>query len=68
MEDRRKEILKGLCELARTVAEDKYNWSEAADCFCGVDPKADFQFSPRVMDFITQAVKEKLNAQLGGKR
>jgi hypothetical protein len=63
-----KEVRARFCGLSTKVMENKFDLIEPADCFCGGNPMLDpsgYQFSAQVMQFIEQAVDEKL-AKEGG--
>jgi ribosomal protein L7/L12 len=62
---KKQEVLETLCELATKVMTEKFGCSVSADCFCGKNMHindATFSFSNEVMNFIIEAVNEKLNA------
>lgn len=61
MDNRKEEVIKTLCAIASGVAEKKFKWEEPADCICA-DSTVD-QFSPRVLDFIAEAVNQKLTEE-----
>jgi hypothetical protein len=58
---KRDEVLSRLCSLTSDVAF-LFHWQHPADCFCGThDPSYDpFCFSDKILQFIEDAVKEKV--------
>jgi hypothetical protein len=53
------DVIEQFCELATLVGDNVYHNKYAHDCFCNLT-RADFQFDPQVMQFIKDAVKEKM--------
>jgi hypothetical protein len=60
---KRPELLKILCQLAHMVAEEKYDGSLPANCFCNGYKAAGFDFHPEIAAFITVAVMDKLSKE-----
>jgi hypothetical protein len=60
---RKKEVLERLCELTAEVMRRKFNYEKAADCFCGKTPQHDFRFDREVLEFIAEAIREKLERE-----
>lgn len=57
----RKEVLIKLCEITTSVMERQYRGLYTADCFCNEDiDNPNFQFEPEILDFIQQAIAEKI--------
>lgn len=60
----KKEVIESFCELATKVGEEVFNHQFAHDCFCGASPMVTslhtFQFEKPVLDFIVDAVNEKI--------
>ena len=57
----KQEVMERLCTVTAEVAERRFGWGVAADCWCG---KSGFEFqsmSEKVIKFIEEAVEEKLN-------
>jgi hypothetical protein len=54
------------CGLASKVGSEVFNDQEPHDCFCGDNPVSDanFRMDKRVLDFIGQAVNEKIIKQM----
>jgi hypothetical protein len=62
----KQEILERFCQLSTTVMEEKFKCQEPADCFCNeynYRQNLNFQYSEKIMDFITKAVHEKLDQE-----
>jgi hypothetical protein len=53
-------VVERLCELATKVRDQHFGLLHPTDCFCEGASKFNFQFSPEVIEFIEQAVNEKL--------
>jgi hypothetical protein len=58
----RQQVLEALCVIAREVQYAKFHYAISADCFCGLNKMTwgNYEFSPQVIDFIREAVNEKL--------
>ncbi len=62
----REEVVKRLCALSSTVMTRRFGCDLAADCFCEdarqrrPDRIDEYRFDQEVLEFIEQAVKEKL--------
>ena len=68
----REQLLTRLCALGKVV-QDHLGYRYAADCFCGnnplgTDPRNDFRWDAEVVDFIDDAVREKVAALCGSPR
>lgn len=59
----KQEVLMSLCSICHSVMDKKFDYMEPADCFCVGSSDSNFQFSPKVLDFIRDAVREKLERQ-----
>lgn len=59
----KQEVIEKLCELCTIVGREKFESHYAHDCFCGRNPYkiGGFQFSQEVIDFVKEAIREKLN-------
>lgn len=59
------EVIEALCVLADKVGEHKFKHTVASDCFCQkVGPPDElFRFDEEVLQFIKDAVDEKLNKE-----
>lgn len=59
------EVKQELCSLCTEVNEKVFGFTYAADCFCGdkVCDHSGYRFDKEVLEFIKDAVKEKINAQ-----
>lgn len=59
---KKEEVLGSFCALSSEVGDHLKN-QFACDCFCGLNKMSDknFQFQKEVLDFICQAVKEKIS-------
>jgi len=58
------EVIEALCELADKVGEHIFNHTVASDCFCeNGGPDELFRFDEEVLQFIKDAVDEKLNKE-----
>lgn len=56
---KREDVIKKLCVLCTKVGESEhFDNKYAHDCFCG--EKEAFQFDRKILDFITDAIDEKL--------
>jgi hypothetical protein len=57
------------CDLSRKVMAEKFSYDFAADCFCGSNPMSgildEYRFEKEIMEFIEQAVEEKLAKEVG---
>lgn len=64
MNIRKDEVIKRLCALGTHVAERVYENQRPSNCFCGENPLTkdipSFQYSDKVLDFIRDAVYEKI--------
>ena len=59
---RKQEVITRLCALASVVGDKEFQNRHAHDCFCHKSlMECGFQFSDNVLEFIEQAVHEKLN-------
>ena len=58
----RDDVLRELCALASKVGAELFNDDYSHDCFCAerIADDTDFRFERSVMDFIKQAVEEKM--------
>jgi hypothetical protein len=56
----KQEILERLCDLCTRVMAREFGYLEPADCFCKHEPDLDFRFSPKVLQFIEEAVEAHL--------
>ena len=56
------ELIESYCKLACEVAKEIYEFPKIpADCFCGkTKPMLSFEHDPRILEFIKQAVYEKI--------
>lgn len=57
----KQEVIERLCDLCADVGEH-FEYYYAADCFCDDDDK-DFRFEEEVLEFIENAVKEKISCR-----
>ena len=58
------EVIEALCVLADKVGEQRFNHTVASDCFCeNGGPDESFRFDKEVLQFIKDAVDEKLNRE-----
>jgi len=57
------QVIKRLCALSSNVGSRKFKSSIPHDCFCedGKNSCFSFQFDEQIIEFIEQAVNEKLN-------
>ena len=60
------QVIKKFCELSGTVMRKKFKCSIPADCFCGENNSTcgDFQFEQCIIDFIKEAINEKLDKEM----
>jgi len=56
----KQEVLERLCELCKRVNSRKFHFSVPTCCFCGNPKDESFFFSEEVINFIEDAVDEKL--------
>ena len=58
---KKQEVIERFCSLQGEVAAHQ-KWEHAADCFCGVSkcPPQGYQNEGRALEFIKQAVAEKI--------
>jgi hypothetical protein len=58
------EVISKLCELVSKVGRQKFDSIYAHDCFCGENPFhiGIFHVDKPIMDFIEEAIEEKLKA------
>jgi hypothetical protein len=54
------DVIEQFCELATLVGDNVFHNKYAHDCFCLTFIKPGFQFDPLVIQFIKDAVKEKI--------
>ncbi len=60
------EVISAFCELSSEVMREKFSCDLPADCFCDDHYKPrfeNFQFSELIIDFIKEAVAEKLESE-----
>jgi len=59
---RKYEVIERLCSLTSEVMRGAYGCSIPADCFCGASKSkaSDFQFSEEIIEFVENAVWEKI--------
>lgn len=57
----KEEVVSRLCKLSTLVMQKHFKYQESADCFCDSSGNLSFSFSEDVIDFIEQAVKDKMN-------
>lgn len=58
------EVIEALCILANEAGEHRFNHTVASDCFCQYSgPDESFLFDEEVLQFIKDAVDEKLNRE-----
>lgn len=59
------EVIRNFCALSTKVMKEVYNYREAADCFCSDNntPDEHFVFSDSVMEFIDDAVNERIERE-----
>jgi hypothetical protein len=56
----KQEVLERLCSLCTEVMAREFSYALAADCICNPDHDPYFQFSPRILQFIEEAVGSRL--------
>lgn len=56
----KQQIIEEFCTLATEVNDKVFGYSVASDCFCTKDESSDYRFEEEVLDFIKDAVKEKI--------
>ena len=54
------QVLSGLCEISSQVG-DHFKNQLPADCFCNED--SHFQFDEKILNFIREAVQEKITKE-----
>lgn len=54
------DVIEQFCELATLVGDNVFHDKYAHDCFCHSLIKSNFRFEPEIMQFIKDAVKEKM--------
>jgi len=61
----KKEVIKRFCDLSGKVMKDRFSFDYPSDCFCGEVPEglSGFCYSEKILDFITEAVNEKLSRE-----
>lgn len=61
----KQEVAIELCQLMDKVNDQVFQYRHAADCFCGEAsfPDPNYQNDGVCIEFIKQAVKEKINAR-----
>jgi len=59
----KQEVIESFCRLAMVVSGEVFKYQESVDCFCrdGKEPGG-YCFSHKVLEFIEQAVDEKIAA------
>jgi len=58
------QVIKQFCQLSSKVMDRVFSFSKPADCFCENKESVNYQYSPEVIEFIKQAVQEKLDRQM----
>jgi len=58
----REEIIMRLCTICALVRSEMFP-KEPADCFCHMRKNASFYFSPDVIEFVEDAVREKIERE-----
>lgn len=64
----REEVVREFCKIG-TMAQEVFEYKEASDCFCmDSDPsmRRFFRYSTRVIEFVREAVEEKIAREAGG--
>ena len=56
----KQQIIEEFCTLATVVKGKMFNYSVATDCFCTKEESYDYRFESEVLDFIKEAVNEKI--------
>lgn len=56
----RQEVLEKLCEICTRVNEKHFDWDYKSDCFCGDNKYSPGEFDEEIIDFISEAVDEKI--------
>jgi hypothetical protein len=56
----KQEVLEHLCDLCTRVMAREFDYREPADCFCNPKHNPNFQFSPRILQFIEEAIEAHL--------
>ena len=58
----KQKVIEELCSLSADIGREVYHNKYSYDCFCGYNHKDDkhFQFNHIILDFIKQAVNEKI--------
>lgn len=55
------EVISALCDLASEVGRKVYGSKVSHDCFCQESKGSDFHFDPVILEYIRNAVREKMN-------
>lgn len=69
MNERKQEVVNRLCSIVSTIGKEHFKSKEAFDCIChknlSMIPKVEnFQFSESILDFVEEAVKEKMKREI----
>ena len=57
------EIIKKLCDLCTHVNSKVFDYTLATDCFCDKPEDENYRFNQEVLEFIRQAVSEKISKE-----
>lgn len=60
---KRQDVLEALCSLASRINCDVFDYKYASDCFCDLEKSAHYSFDEKIIDFIEQAVNEKIRKE-----
>lgn len=64
----KQQVIERLCKLSTKVGEEVFCNQKAHDCFCGENKTSEvfsggFQFEEEVIEFIEEAVREKMDKE-----
>jgi len=57
----KQQVLERFCALSSKVMEDHFKCAIPADCFCDINGHTFIEFDEKIIQFIEDAVQEKLN-------
>lgn len=60
----KQETIEELCGVATKVNDKVFDYSLATDCFCTKEESSDYRFEERVLEFIKEAVNEKIDREV----
>lgn len=59
----KQEVIESFCNLATDVNSTVFDYKLASDCFCGAPCSGDYRFDSEILDFIVDAVQNKIEGE-----